>query len=228
MSLLKKPFKRLKALNHSSDSNNTTDSVPSKTEGIHSDVTTGSSSNTTPPNGNVTNGNVANRHATNENSPVNSRYRSRENMEEEKKRPSMDKEHQEVEMKKRGTMTLVEDEKFIQECPPELSELCRPYSMNMSKKLSHENRILFKDIDFESKSFRTRKSKMWLMCTEMEGKIISFRARIHTLRRMSAKLVFIIFRQQTMTIQGVLQSSKNYDDLQRMRKILAARYLADH
>jgi len=40
----------------------------------------------------------------------------------------------------------------------------------------------------------------------MEGKVITFRARIHTLRRMSAKLVFIVFRQQTITIQGVLQS----------------------
>jgi aspartyl-tRNA synthetase len=55
------------------------------------------------------------------------------------------------------------------------------------------------------------------MCTEMEGKIISFRARIHTLRRMSAKLVFILFRQQTMTVQGVLQSSKHHEDLQRMQ-----------
>lgn len=31
---------------------------------------------------------------------------------------------------------------------------------------------------------------------------------MHTLRRMSAKLVFIVFRQQTITIQGVLQSFK--------------------
>lgn len=42
----------------------------------------------------------------------------------------------------------------------------------------------------------------------MDGQTISFRARMHTLRRMSAKLVFIVFRQQTMTIQGVLQSFK--------------------
>lgn len=51
---------------------------------------------------------------------------------------------------------------------------------------------------------------------ELEAKIISFRARIHTLRRMSAKLVFIVFRQQTITIQGVLQSYKQLEDLTGM------------
>jgi aspartyl-tRNA synthetase len=151
MSFVKKPFKKLRDLNHSSDSNNTsTDSVPSKTEGIHSDATTGSSSNSTLPYGNVPSGNVANRHATNSNSP-NSRRRSQEIINEEKKRPSRDKECQKAETKKRDTMTRVEDEKFVHECPPELSKLYRPYSMNMSKKRTHENRILFKDIDFESK-----------------------------------------------------------------------------
>jgi aspartyl/asparaginyl-tRNA synthetase len=43
---------------------------------------------------------------------------------------------------------------------------------------------------------------------EHDGTVISFRARIHTLRRMSAKMVFMVFRQQTMTIQGVLASFK--------------------
>jgi len=45
----------------------------------------------------------------------------------------------------------------------------------------------------------------------MDGQIISFRARMHTLRRMSAKLVFIVFRQQTITVQGVLQSFRTQD-----------------
>jgi len=53
-----------------------------------------------------------------------------------------------------------------------------------------------------------------LIDAELEGEIITFRARIHTLRRMSAKLVFIVFRQQTMTIQGVLQSFKPIKDLE--------------
>jgi len=37
------------------------------------------------------------------------------------------------------------------------------------------------------------------------GKMITFRARIHNIRKMSAHLVFFVFRQQTVTIQGVLQ-----------------------
>ncbi|KAF2460017.1 hypothetical protein BDY21DRAFT_281545 [Lineolata rhizophorae] len=41
------------------------------------------------------------------------------------------------------------------------------------------------------------------------GKEVIFRARIHNLRKMSAKLVFFLFRQQTATIQGVLQEHGN-------------------
>lgn len=37
------------------------------------------------------------------------------------------------------------------------------------------------------------------------GTSVTFRARIHTIRRISAKLAFILFRQQADTIQGVLQ-----------------------
>jgi ergosteryl-3beta-O-L-aspartate synthase len=39
---------------------------------------------------------------------------------------------------------------------------------------------------------------------EMEGQEVVFRARLHHVRAMSAKLVFLIFRQQISTIQGVL------------------------
>lgn len=51
----------------------------------------------------------------------------------------------------------------------------------------------------------------------MDGSVISFRARIHTVRRLSAKLVFIVFRQQTITIQGVLQSFKPIHELTSMQ-----------
>ncbi|KAL8741804.1 MAG: hypothetical protein Q9190_005635 [Brigantiaea leucoxantha] len=37
------------------------------------------------------------------------------------------------------------------------------------------------------------------------GERVTFRARIHTIRKISAKLAFIIFRQQGCTLQGVLQ-----------------------
>ena len=45
----------------------------------------------------------------------------------------------------------------------------------------------------------------------MIDQVITFRARIHTIRRMSAKLAFIVFRQQTVTIQGVLEVSPEND-----------------
>jgi nondiscriminating aspartyl-tRNA synthetase len=38
----------------------------------------------------------------------------------------------------------------------------------------------------------------------LEGQQISFTARLHVIRRMSAKLVFLVFRQQLGTFQGVL------------------------
>lgn len=39
---------------------------------------------------------------------------------------------------------------------------------------------------------------------EMVGQEVCFRARLHTVRNMSAKLTFLVFRQQVETIQGVL------------------------
>ena len=40
------------------------------------------------------------------------------------------------------------------------------------------------------------------------GKSVYFRARIHHIRRLSSKLVFLVFRQQTHTVQGVLQHNE--------------------
>lgn len=42
----------------------------------------------------------------------------------------------------------------------------------------------------------------------MEGQYITFRARVHTQRKLSAKMTFIVFRQQTMTVQGLLQTEQ--------------------
>jgi ergosteryl-3beta-O-L-aspartate synthase len=44
------------------------------------------------------------------------------------------------------------------------------------------------------------------------GKEVLFRARIHHLRKMSAKLLFLVFRQQTTTIQGVLHEHGNISE----------------
>ena len=41
------------------------------------------------------------------------------------------------------------------------------------------------------------------------GKEITFRARIHNMRVLSAKLVFFIFRQQTITVQGLLHEAND-------------------
>ncbi|QIW98196.1 hypothetical protein AMS68_003714 [Peltaster fructicola] len=43
----------------------------------------------------------------------------------------------------------------------------------------------------------------------MVGQVVTFRARLHNIRKMSAKLMFVELRQQTSTIQGVLQEHGN-------------------
>jgi lysyl-tRNA synthetase class II len=42
--------------------------------------------------------------------------------------------------------------------------------------------------------------------SDVVGKEIYFQARVHAIRRMSGKLAFIIFREQTTTVQGVLSA----------------------
>jgi len=49
-------------------------------------------------------------------------------------------------------MARIEDEQFLQHGPPALTKLYKPFSMNMSKRWDQEKRILFKELDFESKS----------------------------------------------------------------------------
>jgi hypothetical protein len=45
----------------------------------------------------------------------------------------------------------IEDERFLQVGPPDLTKLYRPYRMNMSKRWTREHRVLFKELDFASK-----------------------------------------------------------------------------
>lgn len=40
---------------------------------------------------------------------------------------------------------------------------------------------------------------------DMVGQVVTFRARLHNIRKMSARLMFVELRQQTATVQGVLQ-----------------------
>ncbi|KAM3066593.1 aspartate--tRNA ligase dps1 [Clarireedia jacksonii] len=177
MSFIKRSLTKLKPRFGESNNSSSSESVPGK------DGTVDSATNSS----GILNAANVNGAQTPERSD--SRRQSRE-------RRSMDKERAKEQHKKRQSLARIEDEKFLKEGPEGLTKLYRPYSMIQSKHWRHEQRALFKDINW----------------AEMDGQIISFRARMHTLRRMSAKLVFIVFRQQTITIQGVLQSFKPHEE----------------
>jgi len=189
MSFLKKPFDKLK-------NRHSRHSEPGSSNTSKENVN-GTEKATEPQNG----------HTNGTSSPNPNRRVSKEVLREEKERRSLDKERVKVEAMKRAQLARIESANFLQTGPEDLTKLYKPYSMNMSKERNGEHRVLFKEIDFASKLPRQVGvyDKSWFV-VEMEGKVITFRARIHTLRRMSAKLVFIVFRQQTITIQGVLQS----------------------
>lgn len=151
MSFLKKPFKKLKEIG-SGPSNIETSNDPAniKHEGVN-----GSGSNT--PLSGKTNG------ASTPISPTSNgeKRQSREIIAAEKARRSMDRERAKAETKKRESMARIEDERFLQEGPPMLTKLYRPYSMNQSKRWTHEDRVQFKNVDFES---RYRLPDHWVAC----------------------------------------------------------------
>jgi hypothetical protein len=166
MSFLKKPFRKLKEMNNGSSPDNTsTDSVPIKNEAGSDPVlsTTSDVDAKSPTNGSTTTGirSIAFAFAPNGKTKTNgssgtstperadSKRQSREILNQERKRRSMDKERLKAETKKRESMAKIEDERFIQEGPPELTKLYRPYSMNMSKRWNAEDRLLFKNINWE-------------------------------------------------------------------------------
>jgi hypothetical protein len=205
MSFLKKPFRRLTGKTSGSNVND----PQNKSEGFDSpkNGSTSSKNGDVTPNGTST--------------PPEARRKSREILREEKVRKSVDKERSKNEAKKRQSMRRIESEAFMRDAPEELTKLYRPYSMNMSKKWNHEKRLLFKDMDFQSMSIYPSAARypMLINGLELEGTVVSFRARIHTLRRMSAKMVFIVFRQQTITIQGVLASFKQKGEAEGKRHL---------
>jgi aspartyl-tRNA synthetase len=141
MSFLKKAVNKLKDKNSGSEKQS------------ESDSTLGS---TAP--GQAANGSGIARHGSVKGTPndsrlsIDERRRSQEVVREEKFRRSMEKEQKKAEAKKRHTLARIESENFMREGPPDLTKLYRPYSMNMSKNWNHEHRVLFKEIDFPSKS----------------------------------------------------------------------------
>jgi hypothetical protein len=52
------------------------------------------------------------------------------------------------------------------------------------------------------------------------GKEVIFRARLHNMRAQGAKIVFLQFRQQTETLQGVLVASGEKDEHQVSKQML--------
>ena len=205
MSFFKKPLRRLTgSLKH--DKRN---DLQDKEDGFETPTKNGSTAISIL--GKIGNGNGTPSGAS---TPPDDKRKAQEGLRDDKVRRSVDKERSKIEARKRQSMRRIESEAFMRDAPPELTKLYKPYSMNMSKRWNHESRILFKDLDFSSKyrsgatpgeACKSTCSCQWL---EHAGTVITFRARVHTLRRMSAKLVFIVFRQQTMTIQGVLASFK--------------------
>lgn len=142
MSFLKKPLRKIRELGISKD-NGSSDSVPASTSSTPLD---GAS---TPVNGNG--------------ASTPDRRQSKEVIEADRKRRSVDKARIKAENKKRQSLARIEDEKFIKEGPPELTKLYKPYSMNMSKRWDQEKRLLFKELDFKSQFSLPRRNLLQLL-----------------------------------------------------------------
>ena len=79
---------------------------------------------------------------------------------------------------------------------PEMRARYGDLPMLQSRERSREQRFKFDDISKDT-----------------AGQDISFTARLHIIRRMSAKLVFFVFRQQITTFQGVLHEKPGVKSL---------------
>ncbi len=84
-----------------------------------------------------------------------------------------------------------EDETAAKKEPKEVYARYGDLPVNRSQRWEHEMRV-----DINSIS------------SEASGVEVIFRARVHTYRKLSSKLAFFVFRQQTSTIQGVLQEKE--------------------
>lgn len=76
------------------------------------------------------------------------RRRSQEVVQADRVRKSIDKERRKVDEKKRLELARIESAVFMEEGPEEMTKLYRPFSMNQSKRRTHENRILLKQLNF--------------------------------------------------------------------------------
>lgn len=138
MSFLKKPFRKLKELNANLSGNDSEDTLTGKEAGI---LGTPRRSTSKFSDG-VADPNIP--------SSPDPRRRSRDLIQEEKQRRSVDKERLKTEQKKRQQLARIASDNFMMEGPQDVVALYRPFSMNMSKRWNHENRKLFKELDFAS------------------------------------------------------------------------------
>lgn len=139
MSFLRKPLRRLTSGFSSSDTSN--DSVHHKNISP-STTSLGDSGNVSGAVNQVPNSGT---------STPNTKRQSQEIILSQRQKRSLDKSRAKAENKKRESMAKIEDDKFLQEGPSDLTKLYRPYSMNMSKRWNHENRIKLNELDFPSR-----------------------------------------------------------------------------
>lgn len=87
-----------------------------------------------------------------------------------------------------------------------------------------EMRTRYGDLPMMQSQDRPRQNLTRLdsITTENIGQNVTFRARVHVVRRMGSKLVFLVFRQQVTTLQGVLSEEK---DLVSVRMIQFAEHV---
>jgi ergosteryl-3beta-O-L-aspartate synthase len=80
----------------------------------------------------------------------------------------------------------------------------------ISREETPEMRALYGDLPLVQSQERSREPRLQLtdVSTDLIGKEVLFTARLHIIRKMSAKLVFLVFRQQLTTFQGVLHAEE--------------------
>lgn len=80
--------------------------------------------------------------------------------------------------------------------------------VELAREETPEQRERYGDLPLVQSQERTREPRTSLtdISTSLIGKEIFFTARLHIIRKMSAKLVFLVFRQQLTTFQGVLHA----------------------
>jgi ergosteryl-3beta-O-L-aspartate synthase len=102
--------------------------------------------------------------------------------------------------------------KEVEQREQEIQQRRKELEERAAKEETPEMRALYGNIPvnhYGGKVTHTERATVRDISAKDIGKEVLFRARIHNLRRLSAHLVFFVLRQQTATIQGVLQEHGN-------------------